>query len=1093
MKSYLLKALFSIIILVGLSVNKSNAQDESRLMRFPTIYGSQVVFSYAGDLYTVDTVGGLARKLTNFAGYEMFARFSPDGKQIAFTGEYDGNREVYTMPSQGGVPTRLTYTATISRDDISDRMGPNNIVMTWKDNDHIIFRSRKITFNAFTGELYSISTKGGLEEQLPFPRGGFCSYSSDKTKLAYNRIFREFRTWKYYKGGMADDVWVYDFNSKTTENITNNIAQDVFPMWYNDKIFFLSDRDRIMNLFVYDIKTKTTSKVTNFPVYDIKFPSITDGSIVFENGGFLYTYDIPTSKLKKLTIKIANDFINSRTVLIDAAKNIENSEISPDGKRLLFCARGDVFTVPAEKGFVRNLTKTCNAHDRNAVWSPNGKQVAYISDISGETEIYIVAQDGTSAPVQLTKNGDTYKYAIEWSPDSKKILWADKKLRLQYVDVDSKAITLVDQAQAWEFNSYTWSPDSKWISYTKPEVVTQSNIYLYNVATKNKYPVTDGWFDSGAPSFSEDGKYLFFTSQRDFNPIYSQTEWNHAYVDMSRIYFIPLSIDTPSPFEAKNDETKITQDNIAVSPNAAKEKKPAEDIVKDKSMVVKIDLDGIQSRILSLPLKAGSYYGINVIGDKVYYVKGGYKEKSTFCLYDLKEQKETELGDYGSYSFTSDHKKLLLISGDKYYVIDVPKGKISLDKAVDISEMKVQVNKNEEWNQIFDEAWRQMRDFFFDSTMHGVNWKAIHEKYKPLVNYVNHRDDLNYIIGELIGELNIGHAYVGGGDRPKVAERIKMGLLGAKLVRDEKTGYFQIVKMLKGENWNMGMRSPLTEAGMNIKPGDYIIAVNGEPTSKMLNIYSSLIGKNDVEVELTINSKPETVGSRKVLVVPIADESELNYYSWVQNNIQKVTEASNGKVGYVHIPDMGVEGLNEFVKYFYPQMNKKALIIDDRGNGGGNVSPMIIERLRREMSRATYSRNTIKSKVPGEMLLGPKVCLINEYSASDGDLFPYQFRRHNIGKLIGKRTWGGVTGIRGSLPFIDGAFLNKPEFSTYDEKGWIIEGHGVDPDIYIDNDPAKEFNGVDEQLNKAIEVILQELKDHPQEIPEVPAFPDKTK
>jgi tricorn protease len=1092
MNQKLSKAIFIAFILTTVASLNSFAQDESRLMRFPTINGSKVVFSYAGDLYAVDTSGGLARKLTNFAGYEMFAKFSPDGKQLAFTGEYDGNREVYVMPSQGGVPKRLTYTATINRDDLSDRMGPNNIVMAWKDNETVIFRSRKITFNDFTGELYSISTKGGLEAQLPFPRGGFCSYSPDKTKLAYNRVFREFRTWKYYTGGMADDVWIYDFNTKVTENITSNNAQDIFPMWYNNKIYFLSDRDRIMNMFEYDITTKQTRKVTNFNVYDIKFPSIGDKYIIFENGGYLYTYDIPSGLLRKLTIKIADDFVNSRTVLIDATKYIENTDISPDGKRLLFCARGEVFTVPAEKGFVRNLTKTGNAHDRNAVWSPNGKYVAYISDISGETEIYMVAQDGTSAPVQLTKNGDTYKYALRWSPDSKKILWADKKLRLQYVDVETKNITLVDKAESWEFNSYTWSPDSKWIAYTRPELITKSNIYLYELASKNKYLVTDGWFDSGAPSFSDDGRYLFFTSQRDFNPIYSQTEWNHAYVDMSRIYFVTLSKATPSPFETKNDETKIASEKPPVQNEAEKDKKPAQDTAKDKSKVVKIDIDGIQGRILSLPVKPGSYYGIHAVGDKVYYVKGGYKEKGSMCMYDLKDLKETELGEYHSYLFTKDNKKVLISSGDKYYVIDAPKGKITLEKSVDISEMKLQVNKNEEWNQIYDEAWRQMRDFFFDSNMHGVNWKAMHEKYKPLVNYVNHRDDLNYIIGELIGELNIGHAYVGGGDRPKV-DRVKMGLLGAQLVRDDKTGYYQIVKILKGENWDKSMKSPLTELGLNVKPGDYIIAVNGEPTNKMQNIYASLIGKNDVEVELSINSKPDAAGSRKVLVVPIADESALNYYNWVQENIRKVTEATNGKVGYVHIPDMGVAGLNEFVKYFYPQMNKKALIIDDRGNGGGNVSPMIIERLRRELSRATYVRNTVKNKVPGQMLLGPKVCLINEYSASDGDLFPYQFRKHNLGKLIGKRTWGGVTGIRGSLPFVDGSFLNRPEFSTYDENGWMIEGHGVDPDIYIDNDPAKEYAGIDEQLNKAIEVILEELKKNPQEIPDVPPFPNKSK
>ncbi|HPD66122.1 MAG TPA: PDZ domain-containing protein [Bacteroidia bacterium] len=1084
MKNYLVLSLLIVSFL------QLTAQEEARLMRFPAIFNNQIVFSYAGDLYAVARTGGTAQKLTNHPGYEMFARFSPDGKNIAFTGEYDGNREVYLMPSSGGVPKRLTYTATLGRDDLSDRMGPNNIVMTWKDNEHIVFRTRMKTFNDFTGSLYVVNTKGNLPEELPFPRGGWCSYSPDGGKIAYNRIFREFRTWKYYRGGMADDIWIFDFNSKTTTNITNHEAQDVFPMWYGNKIYFLSDRNRTMNLFVYDLESKTTRQLTEFNVYDIKFPSLGNNAIVFENGGYIYVYDLLTNKLEKVTVFINNDFVNSRNTLVDASRFINGLSLSPDGKRVLVNARGEIFSLPADKGITYNLTKTSGVHEKNAVWSPDGKKYAWISDKSGEFEIYVKDVAEGSEAVQLTNDRLGYKYHLEWSPDSKKLMWADKELKLYYIDIESKKVTVVDKAEVWEFNQYTWSPDSKWIAYTRPEYENENVIYLYELSGGKKYPVTDGWFNSGQPSFSNDGKYLFFVSDRDFNPTYSWTEWNHSYSDMSRIYFVTLSKDTPSPFEYKDPVVSTREETQAEPKQDNKEKKA--DKPAAKSVETKIDLDGLQSRILVIPDKAGSYYNITCVDGKVYYMRSATNEKTKLKLFDLSTQKESELGEISNYEISFDGKKMLVIKEGSYYVIDVPKGNLNLSEGrLDLSEMKIWVNKHEEWNQMFAEAWRQMRDFFYAPNMHGVNWKGMYDKYLPLVAHVNHRDDLNYIIGEMIAELNVGHAYVGGGDRPQV-DKVKMGLLGAVISQDA-SGFYKIEKILEGQNWDKELRSPLTEVGINVRAGDYITAINGEPTNKMDNIYQALIGTAGKEVMLSVNSKPELAGSRKVIVVPTDDESGLYYFNWVQDNIRKVSEATDGKVGYIHIPDMGVAGLNEFVKYFYPQLSKKALIIDDRGNGGGNVSPMIIERLRREMARANMARNTIKSATPREMHLGPKVCLINEYSASDGDLFPFQFKKYGIGKLIGKRTWGGVVGIRGTLPFIDGMFLNKPEFSTYDEKGWIIEGHGVDPDIYVDNDPYKEFTGVDEQLNKAIEVILDELKKNPKEIPDIPPFPDKSK
>jgi len=1100
----------TFILLMMIFVVQVFGMQEARLLRFPAIHEDQIVFTYAGDLYTVPTKGGIARKLTNHEGFEMFARFSPDGQYIAFTGQYDGNTEVYLIPAEGGVPQRLTFTATLGRDDVSDRMGPNNIVMTWKhDNKTIIFRSRMREWNSFKGHLYSVTLEGDIPEQLPLPRGGFCSFSPDDKKLAYNRVFREFRTWKRYRGGMADDIWIYDFATKKTENITNNPAQDIIPMWHGNKIYFLSDRDEKerMNLYVYDLDTKTTRKLTNFVDFDIKFPSLGKNAIVFENGGYIYRFDLATEKYDKVPIYIADDMRTARGGIVSVSDKVTNYEISPDGKRALFGARGEIFTVPAKHGPTRNLTNTSNVHERNSKWSPDGKWIAYISDATGEDEIYIIPQDGSGKPKQITKGAETYKYQIYWSPDSKKLLWADKMLRLRYVDISTGKIKDVAKAEAWEFREYTWSPDSKWIAYTKSEKDVMNKIYLYSLEKEKTYEVTSGWYSSSQPAFSSDGKYLFFVSNRDFQPIYSRTEWNHAYVDMSRIYLVTLAKDVESPFKPKSDEVTVKEEEKEKPKNDKKKDKEKEEKEKKKTVTVKVDVDGLKDRITSLPIKVASYRNLVSVGDKLYYIRKGSKdEKPLLLMYDLKELKETELGQINGYEISADQKKMLVSQNKSYYIIDLPKAKIQLKDKLDLSGMEMKLDRKKEWAQIFDESWRQMREFFYAPNMHGVDWKEVHDKYRPLVDHVSHRADLTYILGEMVGELNVGHTYVGGGDMPK-AKRIKTGLLGAELERDAKTRYYRIKKILKGENWNKSLRSPLTEIGVNAKEGDYILAVDGQPTNQVRNIYELLIDKAGKQVKLKLNSSPVEKGAREVTVVPTGDELNLYYYNWVENNIRKVNEATDGKVGYIHVPDMGVHGLNEFVKRFYPQLRKKALIIDVRGNGGGNVSPMLIERLRREIAMIDIARNTVPSPDPGAMLYGPKVCLIDEFSASDGDLFPYRFRKHKLGKLIGKRTWGGVVGIRGSLPLADGGYLMKPEFASYDTEGkkWIIEGHGVEPDIYVDNDPAKEYAGIDEQLNnpakeyagideqlnKAIEVILEELKTQEKTLPPPPPYPVK--
>jgi tricorn protease len=1030
----------------------------------------------------------------------MFPKFSPDGKSVAFTAQYDGNTEIYLMPAGGGIPKRLTITATLGRDDISDRMGPNNIVMAWSpDGKNITYRSRKQSFNDFIGQLFSVPAEGGMSTEIPLPAGGFCSYSPDGKKMAYNRVFREFRTWKHYKGGMADDIWIYDFQTRNVTNITENNAQDIFPMWFGNEIYFCSDRDWTMNLFCYNLQTGVTRKVTHYSDYDIKFPSAGDNRIIFEQAGTLHIFDIATQSVKDIAISIENDFNTSRTELKDATRFLGAVNPSPDGNRIVASARGDVFTVPVKEGITRNLTSSSSAHDRECAWSPDGKWIAYLSDMNGEYEIYIQKQDGSEPPVQVTTGADTYKFTLTWSPDSKKIMWNDKLMRLQFVDIDSRKTTLVDKSGIWEFNSFSWSPDSKWIVYSSILPNRFNQIMLFEVETGKKTEVTDQWFTSDQAVFSRDGKYLVFTSERTFNPLYSNVEWNYAYEKMTKIYLVALAKDTPSPFALTNDEVKIEEpiskegsDSNKEDKAGKKNTKAGDETEKSKEkLVVKVDTEGIRDRIVEIPVKASNYFNINAIEDKIYFNEQT-DDGIVLKLYDLKNKKENELGNGMVFDITADGKKMLIRQNSRFAMIDLPSQKISLDKYIDMTDVKTFVDFTQEWKQIYDEAWRQMRDFFYVSNMHGVDWKAMHDKYRILLPYVNHRNDLTYLIGELIGELNVGHAYVGGGERP-VLERIDLGLLGARLTKDV-SGYFRIDSILLGENWTSNLRSPLSIMGVGAVKGDYITSVNGKSTRNMVDIYQSFINKSGKSVELTLNSKAEE-GGRKVLVNPVRDEASLYYYNWVQGNIRKVNEATNGEVGYIHIPDMSAEGLNEFVKYFYPQLSKKALIIDDRGNGGGNVSPMIIERLQREITRSNMARNVeIPGHTPQQMLTGPKVMLINNYSASDGDLFPYAFKKHKIGKVIGTRSWGGVVGIRGSLPFVDGGELRKPEFASYsaDESKWIIEGYGVEPDIQIDNDPAREYAGIDDQLNKAIEVIREELKNY-KGIPAIPLPPDKSR
>ena len=1101
-----------LAVLVPLLTFAADRQ-EARLLRFPAVGGDNIVFSYAGDLYRVGIDGGDAVKLTSHVGYEVFPRISPDGKTVAFTGQYDGNTEVYTIPVTGGEPKRITWSALVSRDMVGERMGPNNIVMCWTpDGKQIVYRSKTHTFSGLRGQLCKVDANGGPAEEIPTTEGGFCSYSPDGKQLAMNRMFREFRTWKYYRGGQADDIWINKVGTTQLEKISDNDAQDIFPMWIGNEIYYLSDRDRIMNLFVYDTKTRKTRKVTDFQEYDCKFPSFSQQYVVFENGGYIYKYDVKKGTCEKVTIYLESDNIYSRPEVKNVSGRMNSFSLSPDGERVLVSARGDIFSLPAQNGPVYNVTESSNAHDRDVSWSPDGKHIAYLSDMSGEYQVYVAPSDNMMAAKAMTQFTDGYPSGLKWSPDGKTLYFTTLKRDLYSLDIASGDLKRIIVGEISGPRGFTLSADGTWAAYSMEIGSDVSAIFLYDVANGKSYQVTDRWYPASGPLFSEDGKYLFFTSSRSLRSQYSQVEWNASYSVSDYVFVLPLAKGTPDPTTIVSDEYgKKPEGKPEGRPGPGpkpgeKPGKPGDKPAADKAKApekMKVDVEGIGQRASVLPLPAGRYRLILADGGKLYYSsfgggmpamggpRGGGAAAAVKVL-DLKTLKTSDGPKNTPIAFTPDHKKCLVRDAGKLYVINF-NGPAKLDTPVPTQEMDMLVDHEAEWRQIYDESWRVTRDNFYVSNMHGIDWNAIHDKYAVMLPYVKHRHDLTYLIGEMIAELTIGHAYITSGEVPEIP-RVKTGLLGGKFSKDAKTGAFRIDHVFKGASWDKTLVSPLDGPGVEAKVGQYITKVNGTPASELVDIYQALVGKVGKTVALEIADNAAGKNARTVYVKPVDDESNLAYYEWVQKNIEKVDKASNGEIGYIHIPDMSTEGLDMFTKLFYTQLDKKALIIDDRMNGGGNVSPMILERLQREVYRMSMSRWGGKNDpVPNQAFYGPKVCLIDKYSSSDGDLFPYGFRQLGLGKLIGKRSWGGIVGISGSRPYLDGQDMRTPFFTSYSLDGeWIIEGHGVDPDIEVDINPFEDFKGKDAQLDKAIEVLKAELKNW-KPLPPTPPAPDKSR
>jgi tricorn protease len=1078
------------------------AGQEARLMRYPDISRDAVVFSYAGDLWTAARAGGQARRLTSHPGDEVFAKFSPDGKWIAFTGEYDGNADVYVMPAGGGEPRRLTYHPA------------NDLVLGWTpDSKKILFRSDRASSLPRVTRLFLVPVEGGLPEMLPLPRASLSSFSSDGDRIAFNPTSQDFRTWKRYRGGWLNYIGIYDLKRNAYEEVPRSGAMDMFPMWKGDSIYFVSDRTGVMNLYRYGLKSKQTQKLTDYSEYDVKWPSLGPDAVVYENGGRLYRYDLEGGKPVEIPIQIASDLLAARPEIKSVEKSIRTFNLSPSGVRALFEARGEILTLPAEHGPVRNLTDTPGIHELNPAWSPDGKWIAYLSDRTGEYEIYLRPQKGGDE-VRITTDADCYRFGPVWAPDSKKLAYWDKKGRLWYVDTDAKKPVEVDKTDypggEGDFQP-DWSGDSRWLGYVKPGENHAGAIYLYSLEQKRAQRVTDGFYDDSNPVFDPGGKYLFFLSQRFFLPTANRLDNRFSYFNTNGLFALVLKAGEASPFPPRDDEEgqkakdkeaekeKDKDKDKAAKPADDKDKKAGEEKTAEKKDVepVEITLDGLASRLAAVPVPPGIYQALNARKGKLFYAStaiepaGDAPSALTVHLFDMeKREDKVVLAGVTGYALDKEGAKLLYQAKEVYGIVDAAPDKKVGDGKLNTAAMQVRVDPREEWKQIFHEAWRIERDFYWDPGMGGLDWNKIGARYESLLPNVAHRSDLNYIIGELIAELNTSHTYVGGGDVPD-RKHVGVGLLGVDFASDG--GFYKFARIYQGENWNDETRSPLTEPGLKVKQGDYLIAVNGIAARAPADPYSFFQDLAGKLVTLKINDKPSEQGAWEISVTPVGSEGALRYHDWVESRRRFVAERTGGRAAYMHVPDTSIAGLKMFDKYFTAQIGKDALIVDERNNSGGMIPDFYTEKLSRQLLSLVSPREGKDVPWPPVAIYGPKVMVVNELAGSGGDCFPLFFQEEKIGPVVGTRTWGGLIGISRQVPLIDGGYVTAPEFAFWSsEKGgqWIVENHGVDPDYLVEQRPDLEIAGHDPQLEKAIELVNKALKDYPA-LPERPKYPKK--
>ncbi|TFH38681.1 MAG: peptidase S41 [Bacteroidia bacterium] len=1078
MKKTLLISMLTVLFIIPVS----NAQINARLLRYPDVSGSQIVFTYAGDIWIVSKDGGIAQKLSSPDGEEVFARFSPDGKQIAFTGNYDGNSDVYTIPVTGGIPKRLTY------------HGGFDQLLDWHpDGEKVLFASSRESGRQRYTQFFMISKDGGMAEKMALPYGSLASFSPDGNKLAFNYLSRITRTWKRYRGGMAPDIWTYDLNTNKSVNVTNNDASDEFPMWIGDKIYYLSDQgpSQRYNLWVYDLGSQSNTQLTEFTDFDVHFPAAGPENIVFEAAGKLYLMDLDSDKYREVAIDVVTDQNSIAPRRIAAEKYLTWIELSPDGNRLIVEARGEVFSVPAKEGVTLNLTQSSGVADRFPTWSPDGKHIAYWSDASGEYQLTLFdIEKGSSREVTNYLSG--YRYRLFWSPDSKKLAFVNQAMEINYFDLDKNQTFTIDKGLYMSHGplmnfSFSWSPDSKWLTYANEPNDQMTSIFIYDTDAGIKHQVTSDYYGNTSPVFDPDGKYLYFLTNRNISPVYSDMDNTFIYPNSTQIAAVPLRNDVESPLKPKNDEVKAGTDGDdktgeKETPATDKKKKTKDQPAVEEKEVkeVKIDLEGFERRIIILPVQAGNFAGLDAVAGKVIYHQspnsGSSERQSPVKYYDLEKRKsETIIDDADGMDVSSDNKKIAVISNGKVAVVDIAAGQ-KMEKTAPLSDMVMIVDPRAEWKQIYNDAWRLQRDYFYDKNMHGLDWKAVGDQYRPLIDQCITRWDVNYVIGELIAELSSSHTYRSGGD-VESATNLNVGYLGVDW--ELTNGAYRIKRIVRGADWDAEARSPLDLSGTDIKAGDYLLAVNGIPLDVKAEPFAAFQGLAGATVELTVNSSPTLPGARKVLVETLPGEDRLRHLEWIEGNRKIVDEASGGRIGYIYVRSTGIDGQNELVRQFVAQYYKDGLIIDERFNSGGQIPDRFIELLNRKPLAYWAVRDGKDTQFPPIANFGPKAMLINGWSGSGGDAFPDYFRKTELGPLIGTRTWGGLIGISGAPTLIDGGSVTVPTFRMYNPDGtWFKEGYGVDPDIEVKENPGELSTGVDAQLNRAIEYVNEQLKNY---------------
>jgi tricorn protease len=1113
----------ALVLLVLTAMTAAQSGNSTRLLRYPAISKDAIAFVYAGDIWIVDINGGAARQLTSHEGQELFPRFSPDGQSIAFTGQYDGRRQVYVMPLSGGTPRQLTYYNDVF--GMPPRGGIDNQVLGWTpDGRSVLFNAHRTPWSERISRPHLVPAAGGTEQPLPMREGAGGWLSPDGTRYAYTPVMREFRTWKRYKGGRAQDIWIYDLKGGTAEQITNYEGTDNQPVWLGDTIYFTSDRGakQKLNLWAYDVRTRQVRQATTHDRYDVLWPSGGPGGVVYENGGRIYRLDPSTGRTAEVSVRIAGDLRRTVPYVKTVKSEIQSMNLSPTARRALIEAHGDVFTAPAKEGEIRNLTSTPAIRETGPSWSPDGQWVAYLSDRTGEYEIYVRPSDGSGDERRVTHDGDVWRFAPVWSPDSRRLLFGDKRQRLRITDAATGKTIDVDKGTYTDLTSYTWSPDSRWVAYVKEAPATKlTAIWVYSVEEGRPHQLTSGNAGDLEPVFDPKGRYLYFLSNRDFNLTFSGYEFNYLYTDSARAYVGLLAKDGPGLLLPRSDEEPRRESEALRGPAPAgqkpaippakpqSERRDAEvppaapaptpreqatttaatgpDASAPASVRVTIDVEGFEQRVRAIPGAPADHRSLAATDRAVLYLVG-QGDRTRLAMYDLEDRREsTILAGIDGYVLSQDAKKVLFSKGSDYGIADVKADQKTNEGLLALDRLTVRVDPRAEWRQQFTDAWRILRDWFYDPGMNGVNWTDVREQYAELMPFVADRSDLDYVLSEIAGELGVGHVYVEAAPGSAM-RRVEGALLGADIQPD--AGVFKVTKIYAGENWHEAFRSPLTEPGVNVKQGDYILAVDGIPTKGVENFYRLLEAKADRTITLRVNNSASAAGAREERVRPIRSEQNLRYLDWVAANRRHVGEKSGGRIGYIHLPNTSGDGNRELFKWFYPQAAKDALIFDVRYNGGGFIPDRMLEIAARPVLNFWARRGLEPTPTPVFANAGPKVALINGQAGSGGDAFPYYFRKAGLGPLIGTRTWGGLIGLSGNPPLLDGGTVTAPTFRFLSTDGaWDVEGVGIAPDLEVIDRPDLVAKGIDPTLDKGIEVLLQQLSKSPPKQLVVPPAP----